>query len=400
MINSLQALRPFLRSAVLLFLAPTLLISGCASSLQKKGDWVADQWQSTMALYHAEPVYPPTADFHLGDLYAMALCDDDLTKTHPALKPCTTQKDIPFGTSVKIGHIDFRQDMIDYYSKIWPPEKKLVNALSKPTAASTFDYSILPFAALPGFTLSNMSAIDASASFPIQLFTGNLGAHRNKDEALTVRIEGVQIFELPASVADRRFREYCFNNADPLLQNICRQDRVKSLLRYQLGFYGSERPRVMVVTKIYTAKSITYSYSSDSSYGAQGKAMLGLSSNLLKIPTLPTQVVPKVVNTASGIVPAAAPALKGLSPAVNGVGSLGGAVSPVTETANDVLVNPLAAAMAATNKILKGAGGPGVTLSYTAVSEEGVSITETFDRPVVIGYRGIQISAATAEMDP
>ena len=95
------------------------------------------QWNKTIRRLGIEPVFPPEEDLAVGDLFAAVVEDDD---EDPTIAKEKVGPSTPFlGKSVKLAHIDVRQDLEDAYAAlpVFPESLVASGAARSDTSAVT-----------------------------------------------------------------------------------------------------------------------------------------------------------------------------------------------------------------------------------------------------------------------
>lgn len=392
-----------MRTRVVVIVLSSMIFGGC-STKSKRHDWVAGQWRETMRLYHISPVYPPTEDIHVGDLFAVANCKasaDEGTR----MPDCNQDRDLPFGKSVKLTHIDVKPELAKFYKSVTASELKAISGNESASFINAVDRPDLklPLAALPGFSLYNSNRISGGIAAGLW----RLAAGANKEEATSVRIDGVRTYGLPAYEALAVLMEYC-GKAETMkpeaaseagvVMYACHAKTIKNALQSQLHFGGKpdQHASLMMIARVYVADSISYTYSAESSIGAQGKTFVDLAKILASVPAatdVAHQVMQQNVSSQEKLPTTRVGTVDRLGSSATR--TVQGAPSTLAHLPGQVMagVDPLSGIIQAVNGLLAVAAPGGATLSITSVSAAGVTLTQKFDRPIAIGFRAVSVRA-------
>ncbi len=343
-------------------IAGMLATCAMAASLQccanPPSDWAAKEWSSAMISYNIEPVYPPTEDVHVGDIFAVG-------------KHAENQlKDSPLFTSAKYDSVP-QQALLDRYygaNPVFPDYVPDIKQDGSPVAqqAATLPGGLfapavtptkLALEALPGFTLSNTQHVSFAASIPGQAVSALFGGAVNLENASEIRIDAAETYGIPAAWALGELDGYCARQPDKCSYATVR--RVVCSVAHQ-KVVGA---KLYFVAKVFMARKITYSYDKSSALGALGSIVAKARTNALAA-TPPTLATPPTPTPASDSAKASADA--------------------EATKAQDLLksVNDSVSSLSAST--------PGATFSIGSASDQGISLIQTFERPVVIGYRAVK----------
>ena len=447
-----------------------LALSACNTTPPRDADPIGEQWGQIMSLYHALAVYPPTEDFHVGDVLAfeectqvaekqanppigvgdVELCPDEhgikvdfdaalagdlttyyskqfvfagATPANHATKPTAAPAKAPTGTaatpacepasSLKCTKLaldaKLKKDLDKQEEKIAKDMATLQgqngsagkNVKTKSQDASASDDAktsagadgqdkskdiftvvgtptTLPIAALPAF--ANYSAYDASASasLPLGIFNGVFGGGASKSVALSVRFENVTTYGALASHAVKELLTYCATPQQLTAKTSvepCSEDYLWLLYHAQQRENNHKAMVVAIVDRVYLANQITYSFTKD--------ARSGLSADVkTMLDTLESQQKQAKATGASAAAPSGKPS--GQPASASSAGSSVSGQQALQEAQGE-------ATQAASGTVSTGA--PSFSVTFGGANGEIVNLTETFARPVAIGYQAVFMAA-------
>ena len=201
--------QPRFAAAVAIFLAGGVLGVGAllfsvvisAEDIQEAEDpqTVACDWVRTISALQIYPVYPPSEDFHVGDLTAVR----ELGTENPCDKGSSTS--VLFRT-MHLAHIPGAERALQkHYSKLLQlpvtPDKydgtsPVVSDNDLYTAATTF--KSVPIVAFPGITVATASTKSADAGFLSGIRKFMLGSERTRSNKVQLKIPEAGTYGLDA----------------------------------------------------------------------------------------------------------------------------------------------------------------------------------------------------------
>jgi hypothetical protein len=411
----------------ILFLCLSSLL-GCSTNRKLETTLVEDKWNESIRRLGMTAVYPPR-QINVGDVF--------LVSYGPTLSPTTELDPVPvLNFDTRLMSIDVRNQL----KRDW--NKHLNLPAASGSSSNVFDapssYSHLPVAAFPGLNVVHITQGELGASFPIaNIVKGMLSGAFSDQTALSISIPSALAVELPYQDAAAAFHKLC---ADRSTKDMCWghspfiNEAVGTLNTYT---DGDELVLVMVTT-VYYAQSIDYSYSNDSA-----SVFSGAVSPLAALPTsvksssaeAATESTGTTVNVnVSGGNPTAtasstSSALPGCSAAPQDTGSpksknaqdtgtkktttdsVGAEPTQVKGTTNCIAstqaskppstppqtaestastnLSALEEKLNTINKQLSGMAYGG-TLTVASADSQGTVLRQSFSYPVAIGYRSIQ----------
>jgi hypothetical protein len=371
---------------------------GRSSAPQYDTDWVARQWSTMMRTYLLDPVYPPSEDIAVGDVYALDADDQP------------PDQFLHIRVGVKIGHVDLTADLHRYYAQMPVFPQTLVGPTDgAPThqlpvgmqvaadgktltgvpgdvfglrGAPSSGHATLPLEAFPGFTIQNTNAQSVSASWPARMFDAVFGAARSHADATAISVRQAEGYALPAIAAYERLDEYCFDRDKYRVR--CTAKILRNLLPTPPPAKPGAAPvvakhiNVALVRKVVFVRQIDYHFDNATSAGAQGRLVAQLRAAAAS-----AAVAVAVANSAAArdsTVVAQSPPLGASDPAKSAQDRQAALTALLTSTVDN----------------LAKSSTPGVGFSLSAATEDGITLTQTFERPVAVGYSAVEVAAEEA----
>ncbi|MEN2471640.1 hypothetical protein [Burkholderia sp. GS2Y] len=421
------------------------VLFGCASTYDE--NWLSTQWTKAMQTYNIRPVYPPTEDLHVGDVYAIAIGQTD-SSGNPI--------EGALWGSEKLDFIPLDKELNDYYSRvqtfpatddtpasstaIWhqpttaactdaPPAarpapasahqpKKQVAAnhaaaagvhaaqtaeqpahhAAAPSArcssanvfARTGTWMRLPIATFPAFTVAHGNAEQFSGSLPLRFFNAVFsGSHRSEDQ-ISVTIRQAETYGVPAYPAKIRLFAYCKSNSQKY--GFCLKQALESEIANLSGKGPPPDVAIALVNRIYLTRSIEFTYKASSSTAAQGSVYVLLQKVLANQAALKTAL--GGTNAPAQDTPVKAKA--GQAADAGGTPAAAGGAPPASPSADALaaIKSDLDALLASTQsqtQQLSSSPVPGSSFSIATISDNEISLVQTFEHPVVVGYRYVSL---------
>ena len=271
-----QFLRSWLKghaTAIAIFVAGGVLGAGVlifstvigARDIQQAEDpqAVACDWVRTITALQIYPVYPPSEDFHVGDLIAIRELGKD------EVKPCDKgkSKSILFRT-VHIAHVPGAETALqNYYKQI--SQLPLTPEKYDGTSPVIADHDIFtaagplkspPIVAFPAITVATASAQTASAGLLSGVRNFFLGSNRTRSKEVQLKISEAETYGFAADDALRLIFRYCTNNF------LCTRDGVRQALSLKDENISIN---LYLVSRVYLTRSIDYEYGADTAVAAE-----------------------------------------------------------------------------------------------------------------------------------
>jgi hypothetical protein len=360
---------------LLTLMAAVVLPSVWAGASDDSG--VVEEWNDTIARLGIDPVFPPEEDIYVGDLFAVITADKRPGKGSAQRLPLLNR-------AIKLAHIDMKPELIRAYETlpIFPDTEKRPDSDADPwpqkvaTSGLFADHSargLLAIAAFPGFTIRHARAVSGGLS---AWGAGLFGASRQDNDILEVKIPFAETYGVPSVLAAGKLARFC---ADPFTANVCTDSTLRQHLSYVTpGLFEkvfdpkTGTPRYLVdveialVNRVYLTRSIEQTRRLGHSGAAMVQAVTEAASRLKTVTAPPPTPKADEQRAVQGATDSAA---KLAAPTV--------ALAPPQKPMQDML-DRLDAAV------------PGGVLSVVAASDSQYELKQTFQRPIVIGYRAVR----------
>ncbi|MDR3465186.1 MAG: hypothetical protein P4M07_04500 [Xanthobacteraceae bacterium] len=344
----------WLRAAVVIVaLSAVFVLSQHAQKTgDPSGDEVATAWNQSISRLGILPIYPPAEDVSVGDVWAVIadVAEGDQT---PLL-----------GKAVRLDHIDLHKQIVSAARQPTFAETNVSETKASYMVQGRFEAEADPkqgnrialnLTAFPGITINH--AVDAGASAASGVW-GWFGAERRRTSREEIRLKGTETYGMEPVDAIFILNDWCSADATKLL---CSDERVRTILSFAVGdrVLATRDKRytttlaVQLVTRVYLARRIEQRRLDESA--KSGAAQVG-------------------------VVPSSTPADHS-APAVGRQGDDGDRTAAL-----------LAESVA---KNLAASAGAGAKVSLARSDGVDLSLDETFQRPIVFGYR-----AVTIRLDP
>ena len=346
-----------------------VLCAACSASKPLNTTFVAQRWGETMGAYDVTGVFPPRGGINVGDVYVVA----DIADPKDAGK---------YGRrAILLGRTDLRDQM----------QREMKTSLNlPPTAASDPVQSIftsqptvvdLAPAGFGGLNIATVTDTDLGVSFPVKVFRAVFGASGHSQVVLSVSLPRATHAEVGSLEAYDSLVNFCTHSKDGITPLPNGQ---KSRCSYDDdGFLTSAwslanatddpakiRPKILLITHVYYASEIDYSYSD------QTGVAVGADVSLTAASAAQTASSPASSTQGNATPPAAAPA------------SGSDAAAAAATAASNVATQTSTRAEAA----IKTLGIAGGTLKVVHADLNGADIKQVFPKPVAIGIRGLYIT--------
>jgi hypothetical protein len=361
------------RAAVL----AALCVAGCAQ--KPDPGMLVRSWVNSVSQLEIYPIFPPSENVVPGDVFVGRIRPPDVPDNGGWIAPAiwfdTIKLDLPGYYATRPA---FRKSAVtfDKDHEQWqqPPE-----AITRPGGADSGRLRLVVF---PAFSFASATATQLGLNAPGGTIGGLFGLSSRDELQLSISVPAAEEYGVPARVLLAAFnREYA---AQP--QYYADFRRVAGMVAAPGAAPGVGKPVLLLVYRVYFARSMDYNYAARSGFAATGSATLAsLVGTTGKIEAVENQLKALAGGgtTPELAAPAAAAAAqpRPLDPA---------AAAKVTALADTLgkLRNDLAAeAQKAVPSV------PGATASVVAVSGNTVTLRQTFPRPVAIGYRALTLAA-------
>lgn len=327
---------------------PLLAVAGCSSLSEPAGI----SYAKAVTQLGINPVYPPREDIQVGDIYAIE--DHSYAERLKAKSAFFDTYDITDDIQSYLrSRYKFRNTVVDVKEgKDDAVKREQVDARERTPLLAESDLTTLPVDGLPQIEVD--SGITVGVQGQPQGLAAAFGFAAAKTLKMSLQFGTVTSYEVPISVAERDLGNYCgvqhWACENAYLANAINE-------KYQLGKKNPasvSRAAVLMVSKVYLARQITYTFN-DATLAA-------------------------AVATTVGDDGQAAPATPMVTQA--DIDKLMGQKNPQMLDAAAGLVNSL-------SNLQTSKGGATGRFQIGVANKQVVSITEIFDRPVVIAYEGV-----------
>lgn len=351
--------------------------------------YVAKNWSMTVREFGIVPVFPPREDIQVGDVYGMPLPPDAEVQLRVSRSANGQFLPIP----ILLASIDLRNELKDFYARriSFPPTPTSQPATQPaPFAQPAVEAGHDVFAGgdgtrprlggFPEFFSAQISQGGISGLVPTEAVSIAFGALASANKRVRVSVPMVESYGLPAGYVLRKIAQegatiqfggsptpddtghaISSDQLEKLLQPAGGLDTETQALVDRINKEKNAKGYLVVITEIYATRAIDVSIEAETS-GAGGLNLQPTTALLKKLP-----------------------GFSATQPATQTPTS-----QPATAAQFEVST-PEQIAAATTNQLNEqlAASAPGVTVKFISVTALGVSMRRTYERPIVIGYRGI-----------
>jgi flagellin-like hook-associated protein FlgL len=334
---------------------PLLVAAGCASFAEPPGITYAKSVENL----GITPVYPPREDLQVGDLYSIEdhTHDDRFKARNGYLDTLDLTAEIQdyLRTRYKFGDTSTGTTALTAKAAMVLPGATQKEAVGTTKVPGRSDLMTLPITGLPEIEVN--SGISIGVAGQPKGLAAAFGLEAAKTSHMSLRFGQVTSYGVPPVTAAQRLQAYC---AAGLTAGNCRNSRLNYVINLKFGLNAGERDAVkssyiLMVDKVYLARQITYTFD-DATVAAAAISSQGSGA-------------------------AAAPIVNPTS------------VDKAVSSDNAEMVKALADMQTSLNGVVKQQGPNGGQLSFAGSTENGVSFTEVFARPVVVGYEAVAFAA-------
>jgi hypothetical protein len=260
---------------------------------------LGDHWSEAIAQLGIFPIFPPTEDIYVGDVYAVIVAEDP----HD---PTRTKLELRLGKAIKVDHIAKVQEKLkDEYDRafVFSHWASVAAGSHQGSADSELDVQPrcaedscfdpitgghwLPLALFPGFATEH--AVSGSADLPSwQKYIPGLNAKSNASEKIEVQISDPETYGVPTNTATDLMKEYCEPGsatpgpggsqldaqtaANQQTNPVCSTRFVRSQFSIRQNDIATELPisngqtafrdqvRLIMISRIFLTRNIQYSY--------------------------------------------------------------------------------------------------------------------------------------------
>lgn len=374
----------------------SIFLIGCTVPRKIEPGFVADRWSTTLSAFNIDPIFLPR-QVHLGDVYLAGDISGD-----PATDANRWKR-----RTLYLGRASVRDAIQkDTQTRLRLPGSTVANPSDDIFEAPLTTTALRPVA-FPGFNVSEIRETDFAAAFPLNLFRMLFGASTSGNLVMSISIPRAEYEEVPGLDAWEAFGNFCWKEGEP---PVCAASNVALQRLFDtLKLREDKSPliaQIGMVTSVYYARQINYFYNTGraSAFGASASLVTLAPESSATSPTVATSssstanAAPATSATAQASTkPAGATAAPAGAPATSSAttpapdASVVSAISASTETA--ALQQQVQALQTRLDEFQKKAEGADKYGSLRVVSStrEGTLLSQTFEKPVAIGYRAIWI---------
>jgi hypothetical protein len=304
-------------------------------------DDVATAWNESIARLGIIPVYPPAEDVEVGDVWAVVANSED----SPLL-----------GKAIRIDHIDLRKEVLNATSStVFPDTSDIADGAKfrkqerkELARAAADDRILLTLAAFPGVTITHGVRSGGAAGNA----SGWFGAQRDEKTVEQIRIKAAETYGVSAVDAVLKLDDWC---GAAKTKTFCTDRTLRKLLGYTVSDkllatkdekYTS-RLQIRLVTRVFLMREIEHMRSAN----AAGGGAVQILADPSKTPQ-GQEGAPKTGDSA--------------------------------KTTDNALT--------ATGQGLSPSGSTGARISILRADASEIALKETFQRPLVFGFRAVTIS--------
>lgn len=365
------------------------LCAGCVSAELPEPDenFIKCQWAKSIRNLGLNPIYPPTGDILVGDVFQVA---------EPAFNERNTDPCRSY-PAVRADHIDVR-DWLKRASGFQinipttPDEsgKKDLLPIGTSDGANLYDQTVdgryLQAFALPEYTIARGRSFDFTASIPLRFFPAIFGAGQQSEVSVTVKIPTGETHGLYGFDALRLLYAYCqpvtgdeaFRNSQsswPSTVPRCDHTIATELILRARGKRAKGCTRAYMVTRLYYARHIEYTYTFEDASAISASVV----SRIDRLKNRSTELSALLSARPTTSTPEPDPD----NPDDN-------KPAPVEKAQlRDQLAERLAADIDAELRALASSAVPGGSLSVSSYAGNQITLSQTFKKPVAFGYRAM-----------
>lgn len=340
-----------------------MVCAACTSSKPLSTAFVAQRWGETMGAFDITGVFPPRGGINVGDIYVMADSVDPKDSGQYKRR------------AILLGRLDLRDQM----------SREMSNSLNlPPTAASNPTASIfaspatvvdLTSVGFGGLNVATVTDADLGVSVPVKIFRTVFGASTSSQVVLSVSLPRATHAEVGALDAFESLKYFCKHKKDgtPVTKSRCSYDDDGFLASAWSLLDSTDDPhkvipKILLVTHVYYASEIDYSYSDQSGVAVAADVSLSSASAVQDATSAHTTTQDDTTNPASP------------------VGASDSAVA--AKAASSVAAQTSTRAEA----VVKALGITGGTLKVVHADLNGADLKQVFAKPIAIGIRGLYVT--------
>lgn len=329
-------------------------LAACSSMLKQPPGITYAESVKQLGIY---PVYPPREDLQVGDIYAV--------EHNPKADRSRIR-------SVFIDSVDMTAQIRKYLNRRYTFANTSggadPDAINGTSTALTIQSDAVsgPLFESPdpqNLSITAFPAIEVDSGLSINLAAGSssIGAMFGFGGAKTLKMAlsygRVTSYSVPVPVAYQALQDYCNGILPTSSTELCISEEQAKFLnqKYQLDSTDIKKAQTLMVSKVYLARAITYTFN-DATLAAAAASVANREEN--------SQAVAPTID--------------------------GNLLSAAVATNNSTMVTALAAFQEALNKSISEKNNiEGASLTLSGFTKDSVKFEEVYQRPVVIGYEAV-----------
>jgi hypothetical protein len=355
--------------------------------------YVAKEWATTFREFGIVPVFPPREDIQVGDVYAMPLPPDSELQLRAVRSTDGRFLPIP----ILLASVDYKADLEAFYQSrfSFPATPNSIpatqpNVFPQPTSQgnqtifATGAANRLRLGGFPEFFSTQISQGGIGGLVPTEAVNIAFGALGSANKRVRVSVPMIESYGLPAGRVLAKISQTSSGirfggpgtpaggeatitaaQLTQLLHPAGGTDPKTAAQIEEANAKANAKGYLVLITEVYATRSIDISVEAETSRA--GGLNLQPTAELLKN-------LPGFATTKPSTQPAAT-----LVPTTQATAAQFEVATPAQIAA--AMTNQLNEQLAATT--------PGVNVKFVSVTAFGVSMRRTYERPIVIGYRGI-----------
>lgn len=347
------------------FLAGLITLAGCTSAPEPDYDFVQKQWTESIKRLGAEidPVYPPTEDIQLGDVYAIEngpTSSNKIDKTRLRalrlgyIQEINTELTNYYGNRLQLPKTVFSTDR----SKV---DQSADQGVEKGSAFGGRFVERIPISAFPEYTLASGRVFDFAASLPGKVFGLLFGYVGGQSTDLKVSVSDNSTVGIPAYDAQILLAKFCSRGDQP-----CSAGRVKEAYRATYGVYPSQAINIRLVSRVHLTRTINFAYTF-----REASAAKAVAARLGAMQTF--------ADKAAALV----------TPPETAASTQKTAAAEGADSARNVLLKQMIDSLNQDIKALAGTSGGAFAISSGSYNGRSVVLSQSFTRPLTFAYGGV-----------
>lgn len=359
----------------ILMSASAIGLTACVADRPMPGEF-ARQWSDSIAELGIRPIYPPREDVYVGDLYIVRVhpTDGDPKQSTALYREPPT---FVVNFDLRPGAHYANRPSLPLTPKTARPKEQLFDEQPSTTAfAEFFDSSLKKTDALrtrlvafPGYYFASVRQAQVTAGVPTSGFAAALGFESNDDWSLSVSVPRAESYAVSGAHAYKRLSDICSVSGElvePVLNAVATNENTTAKDSRAVKRVAA------LVTEVFMARQIQYEFKASASMGAQLSAVVQqLSSIDDKAKQL--EVRAKQLQSVAAQKPGSKEAKEAKDAAAAAAQEAAGLRQDLRDATSGVA----------------GLSAPGGSIGFVSANARGITLSQTFERPIAIGYRGL-----------